>query len=170
MPDWYRDVEYLKERYRGYDYREDLYVPGFFEVEVQKGDQFVVSASLAEASPKALKAKFTREEKSRQPKDSMLSLLINAAQQFSERMPDGSLMLKAGFHWKGPQLRDMFLALPGLMIYPRIAKTSRRFSAPAFPTSRDSMSIRLPITTPQSTSPSGSSTATTNSAALCQRV
>lgn len=122
MPDWYRDVEYLKERYRGYDYREDLYVPGFFEVEVQKGDLFVVSASLAEASPKALKAKFTREEKSRQPKDSMLSLLINAAQQFSERMPDGSLMLKAGFHWKGPQLRDMFLALPGLMIYQKDRK------------------------------------------------
>lgn len=117
MPDWYRDVEYMQERFRGYGYSEDIYVPGFFELEVQKGDSFIVSASLAEASPKGLKAKFTREEKVRQPKDSMKNLLINAAQQFSERTADGQLMLKAGFHWKGPQLRDMFLSLPGLMIF-----------------------------------------------------
>lgn len=117
MPDWYRDVEYMQERYRGYGFREDLYVPGFFETTVQEGDSFVVSASLQPASPKALKAKFTREEKSRLPKDSLKNVLINAAQQFSEREPDGSLMLKAGFHWKGPQLRDMFMSLPGLAIF-----------------------------------------------------
>lgn len=117
MPDWYRDIEYIQERYRGYGFREDLYVPGFFETEMQEGDTVVVSASLTPANPKQLKAKFTREEKSRQPKDSLKDVLINAAQQFTEREPDGSLMLKAGFHWKRPQLRDTFLALPGLMIF-----------------------------------------------------
>ncbi len=117
MPDWYRDVEYLKERYRGYGFREDLYVPGFFEMEMQEGESIVVAASLAPANPKQLKAKFTREEKSRPAKDSLLSCLVNAAQQFTEREPDGQLMLKAGFLWKDPQLRDTFLALPGLMIF-----------------------------------------------------
>lgn len=117
MPDWYRDVEYMQERYRGYGFREDLYVPGYFETTVQKGDSFVFSASLQPASPKNLKAKFTREEKSRLLKDCLKNVLVNAAQQFTEREPDGSLMLKAGFHWKNPQLRDMFMALPGLAIF-----------------------------------------------------
>lgn len=117
MPDWYKDVEYMQEKFRGYGYREDLYVPGFFETTVQKGDSFVVSASLTPAAPKGLKTKFTREEKARQPKDSLKNVLINAAQQFAEREPDGSLMLKAGFHWKNPQLRDMFMSLPGLAIF-----------------------------------------------------
>lgn len=124
MPDWYRDVEYMQERYRGYGFREDLYVPGFFETTVQEGDSFVVSASLEPVSPKGLKAKFSREEKSRLPKDCLKNVLINAAQQFTEREPDGSLMLKAGFHWKNPQLRDMFMALPGLAIFQKDNKST----------------------------------------------
>lgn len=123
MPDWYRDVEYMQERYRGYGFREDLYVPGYFETEVKKGDSFVVSASLTPAAPKSLKAKFTREEKNRLPKDSLKNVLINAAQQFTEREADGSLMLKAGFHWKGPQLRDTFMSLPGLAIFQKDKKS-----------------------------------------------
>ncbi len=122
MPDWYRDVEYLQERYRGYGYREDLYVPGFFELKMQEGDSIVISASLEPTNTKQLKAKFTREEKKRPAKDSLLSVLINAAQQFTEREADGQLMLKAGFHWKRPQLRDTFLALPGLLIYQKDRK------------------------------------------------
>lgn len=117
MPDWYRNVEYLKERFRGYGFSEDLFVPGYFEVEMSEGEQLIVSASITPAAVKGLKQKFTREEKSRRPKESMKDVLINAAQQFSEREADGSLMLKAGFHWKAPQLRDLFLALPGLMIF-----------------------------------------------------
>ncbi len=122
MPDWYRDVEYLQERYRGYGYREDLYVPGFFELKMQEGDSIVISASLEPTNTKQLRAKFTREEKKRPAKDSLLSVLINAAQQFTEREADGQLMLKAGFHWKRPQLRDTFLALPGLLIYQKDRK------------------------------------------------
>lgn len=117
MPDWYRDVEYLQERYRGYGYREDLYVPGFFELKMQEGESVVISVSLSPANTRQLKAKFAREEKNRPAKDSLKSVLINAAQQFTEREADGQLMLKAGFHWKRPQLRDTFLALPGLMVF-----------------------------------------------------
>lgn len=31
-PDWYRNIEYLKEQERGYDFKEDLFVPGYFEL------------------------------------------------------------------------------------------------------------------------------------------
>ncbi|MBE6340199.1 MAG: glycogen debranching protein [Bacteroidales bacterium] len=116
MPDWYRDVEYIKERYRGYGYREDLYVPGYFEFPIKKGESVVVSASLNEQPTSTLKTKFSREVSKRTPKDSMKNLLINAAQQFVQRQ-DGSVMLKAGYHWKGPQMRDMFVALAGLAMY-----------------------------------------------------
>ena len=37
VPDWYYNIEYLKELNRGYDYLEDLFVPGYFEVTNKKG-------------------------------------------------------------------------------------------------------------------------------------
>jgi hypothetical protein len=49
VPDWYYDIEYFKEMRRGYDYKEDLYVPGYFEMTARKGDVIVFSASTAEA-------------------------------------------------------------------------------------------------------------------------
>lgn len=113
MPDWYRDIEYIKERYRGYGYREDLYVPGYFEFPIKTGESVVFSASLTEATPTGLKAKFTNEMKKRTPKDNMKNLLINAAQQFIQRQGD-TVMLKAGYHWKRPQMRDMFVSLASL--------------------------------------------------------
>lgn len=36
QPDWYRGIEYPKEQERGYDFNEDLYVPGYFEMEITK--------------------------------------------------------------------------------------------------------------------------------------
>ena len=35
-PDWYRKFEYSKELERGYDFNEDLYVPGYFEMPIKK--------------------------------------------------------------------------------------------------------------------------------------
>ncbi len=29
-PDWYYNIEYIEEQNRGYDFREDLFVPGYF--------------------------------------------------------------------------------------------------------------------------------------------
>lgn len=122
MPDWYRGVEYLREKFRGYDDTEDIYVPGFFELQLEEGESVVISASLEPTNTKVLKAKFTREEKKRTAKDSLKSVLVNAAQQFTEKEVDGQLMLKAGFHWKKPQLRDTFLALPGLSLFQKDLK------------------------------------------------
>lgn len=36
VPDWYRGIEYPKEQERGYEYTEDLYVPGYFEMNIKK--------------------------------------------------------------------------------------------------------------------------------------
>ncbi len=122
MPDWYRNVEYIKERYRGYDYTEDLYVPGYFEFKIKKGESVVMSAALFDTPTTGLKTKFSNEVKRRTPKDNMLHFLMNAGQQFIERK-DNLVMLKAGYHWKKPQLRDMFISLAGLAMHQEDKKT-----------------------------------------------
>lgn len=47
-PDWYRGVEYPKEQERGYASNEDLYVPGYFEMDIKKGETIVFAASTSE--------------------------------------------------------------------------------------------------------------------------
>ncbi len=43
-PDWYRGLDYPKERERGYDATEDLLVPGYFEMPIKKGQSVVFAA------------------------------------------------------------------------------------------------------------------------------
>ena len=42
VPDWYLGVEYPEEQRRGYDYSEDLFTPGFFELKARKGRRYSV--------------------------------------------------------------------------------------------------------------------------------
>ena len=41
VPHWYYNIEYLKEQNRGYEYHEDLFVPGYFELPIKKGESIV---------------------------------------------------------------------------------------------------------------------------------
>lgn len=43
-PYWYNGIEYPKEQERGYPYQEDLYVPGYFEVPIKKGETILALA------------------------------------------------------------------------------------------------------------------------------
>lgn len=116
VPDWYRGIEYIKEQQRGYPYAEDLFVPGYFELDIKKGDSIIFSASTSEVKPNGLKAKFTRESNKRIPRDTLLNNLLNSAQQFIQRRGDG-VKLVAGYHWYNERLRDTLVSLPGLMAY-----------------------------------------------------
>jgi predicted glycogen debranching enzyme len=115
MPDWNYNIEYMEEQKRGYEYKEDLYVPGYFEMSIKKGEAIVFSASTSEVIPGGLKRKFTTEHGLRLSKDSMKNCLLNAAQQFIVRK-SGSTEIKAGFPWFGTWGRDTFMALPGLTL------------------------------------------------------
>ncbi len=115
-PDWFRGVEYIKEQHRGYPYQEDLFVPGFFEMDIKKGESIIFSASTSEIKPNGLKAKFTKELKKRIPRDTLLNNLLNSAQQFIQNR-NGVVKLVAGYHWYNVRLRDTFVALPGLMAF-----------------------------------------------------
>ncbi len=115
VPDWYRGIEYPKEQERGYDFNEDLYVPGYFEVEIKKGESIVFSAGVSEMNTRALKKTFEDEREERTPRDNFKHCLINAAHQFLNKQGDNYYIL-AGYPWFKCRARDMFIALPGLTL------------------------------------------------------
>jgi len=114
-PDWYYNFEYPKEQERGYPFQEDLFVPGFFEFQIKKGEEVVFSASLEEMKPRTLKTTFNKELKARVPRNSFENCLLNSAKQFIVER-DKKTEIVAGYHWFGRWGRDSFIALPGLTL------------------------------------------------------
>ena len=113
VPDWYLGVEYIEEQRRGYDYSEDLFSPGFFEIEAKKGDEIVLSASTKEEMPAGLMAKFDKNLAGKIPRSNFVNCLRNAAQQFVEKRGSDTLII-AGYPWFGSWGRDTFISLPGI--------------------------------------------------------
>lgn len=111
-PDWNMGVEYPREQVRGYAYKEDLFMPGYFEVSISKGESIIVSAGISEIDPKKLKSLFTRELKLRTPRDSFFNCLkISATSNIINK--DGKEYIIAGYPWFKVRARDTFIALPG---------------------------------------------------------
>ena len=115
-PDWYRGVEYPKEQERGYASNEDLYVPGYFEMDVKKGETIVFAASTSEIKAVSLKKLFDKEVDERSPRDNFFHSLVNAAHQFHRREKNDDRYILAGYPWFKCRARDTFIALPGLTL------------------------------------------------------
>lgn len=113
--DWYYNVEYQEERERGYDYQEDLYTPGYFEVDIKKGESIIFSASLKEEKTNTLLRAFQKELDTRPPKDNFLACLKNSATQFIVQQGKDTEVI-AGYPWFGRWGRDTFISLPGLTL------------------------------------------------------
>ena len=116
QPDWYHGVEYTKEQERGYASNEDLYVPGYFEVDIKKGESIVFSASIQEFKSKGLSKLFETEVEERSPRDNFFHCLVNAAHQFHINTNAGDHYLLAGYPWFKCRARDTFISLPGLTL------------------------------------------------------
>lgn len=115
VPNWYYHIEYLKELTRGYDYLEDLMVPGYFELPIKKGETIVFAAGINEAKPVSMKQRFTREKSRRTDRVTFLGSLDNAAQQFVTQRKKTTDII-AGFPWYESITRQTFVALPGLCL------------------------------------------------------
>ena len=115
-PDWYRGVEYPKEQERGYASTEDLYVPGYFEMPIKKGESIVFSAAISSIKPSSLKKLFDEEVAERSPRDNFFHCLVNAAHQFHIRKNNDDRYLLAGYPWFKCRARDTFISLPGLTL------------------------------------------------------
>ena len=116
QPDWYRGVEYPKEQERGYASNEDLYVPGYFEMDIKKGETIVFPASTSACKTGGLKRLFDKEVDERSPRDNFFHCLVNAAHQFHNRTSKDERYLLAGYPWFKCRARDTFIALPGLTL------------------------------------------------------
>lgn len=124
VPDWYYNIEYYKEKQRGYEYIEDLYVPGFFDLPIEKGESVYFSIGTSEITPNECKKLFNNELKRRKPRDSYENCLINSAHQFIIRR-DKKTEIIAGYPWFGRWGRDTFIALPGLTLTQGDIKTCK---------------------------------------------
>ena len=116
IPDWYRNFEYRKEIERGYDYKEDLYVPGYFELSIEKGESIVFSAGISEISSTTLLDTFQKEVDERTPRDSFEHCLINSAHQFYNKQGDRNYLVAAYPWYLKQRARDLFVSLPGLTL------------------------------------------------------
>ena len=114
-PNWYKGLDYPKERERGYDSSEDLLVPGYFEMPIKKGETIIFSASIEAGVPAQLPQQM-EDEISKAPKyDSFYHCLVNAAHQFDIEK-EGMHYILAGYPWFKCRARDTFISLPGLTL------------------------------------------------------
>jgi len=112
-PDWYKDIEYMKEQERGYEYKEDLFVPGTFDLPIRKGESIFFSIGTSPLSPRSMKHLFEKETALRIPRNSFTNCLKNAAYQLYIKREDGQRYILAGYPWFKCRARDFFISLPG---------------------------------------------------------
>ena len=115
VPDWYYNIEYQQEKERGYEFLEDLFVPGYFEFSIKKGESVYFSAGIEEVNPLSLKKLYNNEIAKRIPRNSFENCLKNSAEQFIVKKNKKTSVI-AGFPWFGRWGRDTFISLPGLTL------------------------------------------------------
>jgi predicted glycogen debranching enzyme len=125
---WYRRFEYNQERERGFDWEEDLFLPGVLEVPIENGSPVILAAScgLSAEDPEILwgaetlrrRKGFLDDEKladgfAGEDRELFLALL-RAGRQFLIRTPSGKPAIIAGYPWFTSWSRDTLISLPGL--------------------------------------------------------
>lgn len=115
VPDWYYNIEYKEEKKRGYACHEDLFVPGYFEMLIEKGETITFSAGTKEIDPFKIEKQFTSELKKRDKRDSFESCLEHSAVQFFAKNGKGTGIIN-GFPWFSTSERNTYLSLPGLTL------------------------------------------------------
>lgn len=133
---WYRDFEYVIEKERGFDFREDLFQPFSMTFDLAKQANVVVSLedqtnSIADKLEKNEVARRLHLEKVAGAKDDFSKDLVRAADQFIVSRGEGKTII-AGFPWFSDWGRDTMISLNGLTLAtnrPEIAKSIiREFS------------------------------------------
>jgi glycogen debranching enzyme len=90
--------------------------PGYFEMDIKKGETIVFAASTSEIKAVSLKKLFDKEVDERSPRDNFFHCLVNAAHQFHRREKNDDRYILAGYPWFKCRARDTFIALPGLTL------------------------------------------------------
>jgi len=116
-PHWNLNITYSDEYRRGFDCREDLFVPGSFAMKLNPGASVFFSASLQEEDPAGFKRKFESCFSKKYIVDNYRNQLVrNADLLITDH--NGRKKINAGFTWMYTGLlRETLQALPGLALY-----------------------------------------------------
>lgn len=116
-PYWYDGITYSNEYRRGFDCREDLFVPGEFSAELKEGESIVFSASVTEVNWKSLKRRYEDIIRKTARISDYHDLLVRNADLLKCNR-GGKERINAGFSWlETGLLRETVVSLPGLTLY-----------------------------------------------------
>ena len=122
-PQWWYRFEYELDRQRGFDFQEDLWMPGLFSRELAAGDRLGVVLSTDDPRGRDAFALFEKEKRRREKilkalpvRDALARSLALAADSFIVRKGLNQRMVVAGYPWFGERSRDTMIALPGLCL------------------------------------------------------
>ncbi len=117
LPYWYNGITYSDEFRRGFDCKEDLFVPGWFEIDLKQGDSIIFSAGTIEANPSTLKRKYNDLYKKTPEVTNSHEQLVRLADTLICNH-NNRKKITAGLSWLYTGLlRETLIALPGLTLY-----------------------------------------------------
>jgi predicted glycogen debranching enzyme len=115
----YYNFEYEVERQRGLAWKENLYCPGYFEVELDGLTKFCIVASTSRrampVTQRVQKTELNRLAKFERKLEPPLKNLAQAADSFLVKRGDGKSII-AGYHWFDDWGRDAMISIPGLLL------------------------------------------------------
>jgi predicted glycogen debranching enzyme len=111
----YYNFEYEQERRRGLVWRENLFCPGYFELELAGDASFGIAASTSRSTMPDAAEEFRRETSRLRRLQAPVPALAVAADSFVVRRGDGKSII-AGYHWFDDWGRDTMISLPGLLL------------------------------------------------------
>lgn len=114
-PDWYYQVEYPREKLRGYAHHEDLFVPGYFEMPLKTGESVVFTAGLDRMPANQITRRFTALYDKVRPVTKFRDILESSARKFIQDR-DGLPEVLSGFPWFGRWGRFSLIPIPGLLL------------------------------------------------------
>ncbi len=116
-PAWNLNVTYSDEYRRGFDCREDLLVPGWFETTLKPGGAVIFSASVMQEDPSEFKRRFAAGVRAAGEIGSYRDQLRRCADTLITEH-NGRKRINAGYSWMYTGLlRETLMALPGLALY-----------------------------------------------------
>ncbi len=115
-PCWYNGITYSDEARRGFECKEDLFVPGSFVLKMKPGDSVILSASVEEENPRMITRKFNSALKAMPGIGNFHDQLVHCADVLI-RDRNGKKSITAGFSWLYTGLlRETLFSLPGLTL------------------------------------------------------
>jgi predicted glycogen debranching enzyme len=111
----YYNFEYEEERLRGLAWKEDLFSPGRFEIELSGDASFAIAASTWRTGMPDWRAEQKKEKERTEMLLAPIADLARAADSFLVKRGEWRSLI-AGYHWFDDWGRDAMISLPGLLL------------------------------------------------------